>query len=95
LTRSSVCMPTPVGAETIGERLTRLRAELTRVRLTIERHESNAQSFSMGGVSVTEIAYERALVRERQLESDILDLERRLTGSKANPHIAQTVTVTE
>lgn len=74
-------MPTQTGGETIGERLTRLRAELAAVRGTISRHHLNGQSFSIGGTAVTEIAYERALKREAQLESQIAALEDRLNGA--------------
>ena len=85
-------MPTATGGETIGERLTRLRADLVRVRATIARAENNGQSNSMGGAAVTEIAYERALARERELTPQIAALEARLTGSGARPGIAVTVT---
>ena len=39
-------MPTATGAETIGERLTRLRAELARVRATIQRSKTSVCSRS-------------------------------------------------
>ena len=62
-------MPGPLGQETIGERLNRLRAELTRVRKTIARHEDNGQSHNIGGAAfVTEIAYERAIKRQADLD---------------------------
>jgi hypothetical protein len=85
-------MPTASGAETIGERLTRLRADLARVRATIQRAESNGQSNMMGGASVTEIAYERAQMRQRELTAEIASLEARLSGSAARPGMALTVT---
>lgn len=78
-------MPTATGGETIGERLTRLRAELARVRTTIERHEGNGQSVSFGGTAVTEIAYERALARQEKLEREIRALEARLSGQGSAP----------
>jgi len=74
-------MPTETGGETIDERLARLRAEQVAVRATIDRHHKNGQRFDIGGTSVTEIAYERAIRRERQLQADIIALEARLTGS--------------
>lgn len=81
-------MPTDTGAETICERLTRLRAELARVRTTIERAEKNGQSFGIRGTNVTQIAYERAEARATKLESQIRTLEARLSGSGARPGIA-------
>lgn len=75
-------MPIQTGAETIGERLTRLRAELARVRRTIARSEDNGAAARIGlGTEVTQIAYERALERARKLEGDIRELERRLAGA--------------
>lgn len=82
-------MPTAIGAETIGERLKRLRAELTRVRVTIARAEDNGQANALGGVQITEIAYERALGRQRELQADIAGLEARLLGSVTRPGLAQ------
>lgn len=83
-------MPTATGGETITERLTRLRAELARVRLVIERSENNGSSFNLGGTAVTQIAYERALDRERKLTADIATLDARLAGSPARPGLAVT-----
>jgi hypothetical protein len=74
-------MPTATGSETIGERLDRLRVELTRVRATIERHETNGASFAIGGAAVTQVAYDRALARCARLEGQIRQLEARLAGS--------------
>lgn len=85
-------MPTATGGETIDERLTRLRNELTRVRSTIERHENNGASFNIGGASVTQIAYDRAIKRERDLEAQIRTLEARKTGSRSGLRSAQTIT---
>lgn len=85
-------MPTSTGAETIGERLTRLRADLARVRATIQRSETNGSSFNIGGSAVTQIAYERALDRQRELTAEISTLEARLSGSAARPGIAHTQT---
>lgn len=86
-------MPTSTGAETIRERLVRLRTQLSRVRDTIARHESNGQSFNLpGSAAVTEIAYERALARERELTPQIATLEARLAGSAARPGIATVAT---
>lgn len=84
-------MPTddPSGRETIGERLTRLRADLARVRLTIAREEQNAQSYNLGGTAATEIAYDRAITRARELEQQIASLEDRLDGNASRPFIAQ------
>lgn len=81
------------GAETIRERLTRLRTELTRVRATIERHELNGQQFAIGGTAVTQIAYEHALSRERSLSAQIATLEARLVGSGARAGLVRTRTV--
>lgn len=87
-------MPTPTGGETIGERLTRLRTQLTRVRNTIARHENNGQAFNLpGSAAVTEIAYERALARERELAPQVAVLEARLAGNSARPSIATISTV--
>jgi hypothetical protein len=88
-------MPTETGGETIGERLTRLRSALVRARETIARAESNGQSNAMGGSVVTEIAYDRALARERELVSEIAHLEARLSGTAARRGIAVTRTITE
>ena len=85
-------MPTATGAETIAERLTRLRAELARVRLTIARSETNGSDFRTGSTAVTQIAYERALGRERELKAGIATLEARLAGSPARPGVAYTQT---
>lgn len=85
-------MPTSTGAETIGERLTRLRADLARVRATIQRSETNGSQFTLGGTAVTQIAYERALERERALTAQIADLEARLAGSTARSGVAFTQT---
>jgi hypothetical protein len=85
-------MPTSTGGETIDERLARLRIELTRVRATIERHENNGASFQIGGSSVTQIAYDRAIKRERDLEAQIRVLEARKTGSRSGLRSAQTIT---
>lgn len=85
-------MPTTTGAETIGERLTRLRADLARVRATIQRSETNGSQFTLGGTAVTQIAYERALERERALTAQIADLEARLAGSTARSGVAFTQT---
>lgn len=81
-------MSTPTGAETIRQRLTRLRAELARVRQTIERTEKTGQSFSIRGTSVTQIAYERALDRAVKLEAEIRTLESRLAGGQNRPGLA-------
>lgn len=88
-------MPTDTGGETIRERLVRLRASLARVRDTIARAESNGQSNDIGGTAVTEIAYERALRRERDLLAEIGGYEARLLGSPARAGIAVTRTVME
>lgn len=82
-------MPTSTGAETIGERLARLRAELARVRDTIARAEGNGAEWQMGGTAITEIAYERAQARRRELEAEISNLEARLAGSAARAGLAQ------
>lgn len=76
-------MPTTSGGETRGEKLTRLRTELASVRATIERSHKNGQSFSMPGASVTQVAYERAIARERQLERQISSLEAVVEGRAA------------
>ena len=87
-------MPTSTGAETIGERLKRLRTQLARVRDTIARHENNGQAFNLpGAAAVTEIAYERALARERELGPQVAALEARLAGSRARPGVATISTV--
>jgi hypothetical protein len=85
-------MPTANGAETIGERLDRLRTELTRVRVTLNRTLDNGQANALGGAQITEIAYEQAQKRETKLVSEISALEARLTGSAARPGLAVTVT---
>jgi hypothetical protein len=85
-------MPTPTGAETIGERLTRKRAELAAARLVIDRAAKNGQSFNINGTAVTEMAIERAEERVRRLESEIRSLEARLAGGAARPGLALTRT---
>ncbi len=85
-------MPTTTGAETIAERLTRLRTALARVRGTIERHENNGSQWAMGGTAVTEIAYQSAQARQRELEREIATLEARLSGSATRPGVAQLAT---
>lgn len=84
-----------VEKETIGQRLIRLRTELARVEATIDRHEKNGGSWSIGGSSVTEISYNRALKRKRDLRDDILRLENRLNGTSRRSGIAQTKTSME
>jgi hypothetical protein len=86
-------MPTETGGDTIGERLIRLRSALARTRATIERAENNGQANALGGTQVTEIAYDRALARERELVSEIAALEARLTGAVARRGIAVSRTV--
>jgi len=87
-------MPGPLGEETIGERLQRLRTELVRVRATLARHENNGASHNIGGAAfVTEIAYEKAQIRQRKLEEQISALENRLNGTAARSGIAYTNTV--
>jgi hypothetical protein len=91
-------MPTETGGETIGERLERLRASLANVRATISRSESNGAEARMGlGTHVTQVAYERAIEREKELEAAIARLERRLTGVNSSERVAllQTVMPTE
>lgn len=85
-------MPTTSGKETISERITRLTADLNRARLTVARAENNGASNSIGGTTVTEIAYDRARDRVRELERQIAALEARLTGSARRPGMAQFVT---
>jgi len=84
-------MPTPNGGETIKERRERLNIELARVRATIARVENNGSSFSMGGKTVTQAAYESALRREKSLQSELANLARRLGGG-APESVGQTVT---
>ena len=85
-------MPTPSGRETIGERLTRLSADLTRIRATRARAENNGQANNIAGHSITEIAHERMDGRETKLVSQIAALEGRLDGSGVRPGVAVTVT---
>ena len=82
-------MPTPQGAETIGERLRRLRDDLTRVRAALARQTENGASFGVPGVQATEIAFERLSARERALALEIAGLEGRLAGSVASPAVVQ------
>lgn len=86
-------MPTASGAETNAEKLARLRTELTRVRALIARHETNAQSYNIGGTAVTEVAYERAIKREAQLEQQVALLEAKLDGITPRSILVRTVTV--
>lgn len=82
-------MPTEQGGETIGERLTRLRESLTRVRDTIARAETNGTEVRIGlGTTVTQIAYEQAQTREKELEAQIAGLERRLAGVSTSERVA-------
>lgn len=83
-------MPTATGAETIGDRLTRLRVDLARVRGTIERMENNGQSFGVNSSNVNQIAYERATQREKELSKQVRKLELRLAGVK-RPNVAVAV----
>lgn len=85
-------MPTSDGRETINEQLSRKRVDLARVRVTIARAENNGSSFTLGGNSVTQVAYETALRREKQLEREIAQLEARLAGSLTRKGVASTVT---
>jgi adenylosuccinate lyase len=84
-------MPTSYGGETIGERLTRFRTELARVRESIARVENNGSSFSFGGSTVTQAAYANLLDRQARLEREIAQLESRLAGAVSSQ---QAVTVT-
>lgn len=86
-------MPTTTGAETIGERLKRLRTDLARVRESIARAENNGQANNLGGHAITEIAYERLAVREARLAGEVAALEARLAGSRVRAGFAQTKTV--
>ena len=87
-------MPDAVtGGETIAERITRLRADLVRVRATIARSEDAGQQPSIGGVAVTEIAYERALKREASILQQLAELESRIGGGYNQTAIAQLQTV--
>ena len=87
-------MPGPLGQETIGERLNRLRAELVRVRATINRHETNGESHNIGGAAaITEIAYDRALRRQTKIESELAMLEARVTGTAGRSGLAYTNTI--
>lgn len=85
-------MPTPTGAETIAERLERLRSELADARLVVQRVSRNGQSVSLGGAAVTEMSAERAAERITRLESQIRSLEARLAGGRAATGLAHTVT---
>jgi len=88
-------MPTDQGGETIGERLDRKRAELSRVRATIARHETNGSEVRIGlGTQITQVAYEHALRREKDLAADIAALERRLAGATSAERLAILATVT-
>lgn len=89
-------MPGQFGEETIGERITRLRAALARVRETLARAETNGQASNIGGAAaITEIAYERALNRQTQLEQEISQLEARLNGQPVRSALATTRLVLE
>ncbi|GHC02039.1 hypothetical protein [Cerasicoccus arenae] len=85
-------MPTTVGGETISERLTRLRVSLANVRETIRRAEVNGASFNIGGTQVSQIAYERATRREKELQGEIKKLENRLSGNRRDSGMSTTVT---
>ena len=87
-----ITMPKPTGAETIAERLTRLRAALVRVRNTIARVEDNGQASNITGHAITELSYDRALKRERELTAEIAALEARLAGAAPATSAAQLVT---
>lgn len=84
-------MPTATGGETIGERLTRLRAELVVLRAAHTRALKNGSSFSMGGVAVSSHAIESYRAQERALTSKIARLEARLSGTCDATNIANTV----
>ncbi len=85
-------MPTATGAETIAERLTRLRAELARARLVVQRASTNGQSFAVNGTAITEIAVERAQETAVRLEKQIRSLENRLAGTRTPSGLAHTRT---
>lgn len=82
-------MPTEQGGETIGERLDRLRADLARVRHTVARQENNGAEKAMGlGTRISEVAYQDALQREKDLAADIRRLEARLAGVSSSERVA-------
>jgi hypothetical protein len=85
-------MPTATGGETIDERLTRLRTELSRVRNSISRGLDNGTAYQIGGVAMTEIRAEWKERREKQLEAEIRTLEARKAGSRSGLRSAQTIT---
>ena len=85
-------MPTETGAETIGERLTRLRAERESARQVVARVEGVGQSWSMGGTAITAASYDAALRRISKLDAEIRALESRLTGVPDRSNIAVTRT---
>ena len=60
--------------------MTRLRTELARVRAVIARADTNGISFTVNGISVSQIQYDTALKRQTRLETEIGCLEARLAG---------------
>ena len=89
-------MPTAQGGETIAERLTRLRAELIRVRAALARGETNGTANNIGGAAaITEIAFERLERREGRLQEQITVLEARLAGSRVRSGFAVFKTIIE
>jgi hypothetical protein len=87
-------MPTASGAETLTEQLTRKRAELARVRLTIQTMEEGGQAVGGMGGSVTQVGYEQAQRRERRLSLEVAALEARVAGyNTVLPGIATIKTV--
>lgn len=58
------------------------------VRATIARAESNGQAFSVPWTQVTEIQYERALARQRELEQEIAQLEARRAVTRQRQGLA-------
>lgn len=81
-------MPTSTGGETIAERLTRLREELTVVRATIDRTMKNGQTFGIRGTTMSQIAFDHVTRREAKLNTEIQSLENRLSNSGARSGLA-------
>jgi 50S ribosomal subunit-associated GTPase HflX len=76
-------MPTADGAETLSEKLARIRAELVRARTVLERLETGGQSVGGMGHTVTLVGYEQAQRRVARLEAEESALAARL--ARVNP----------
>ena len=74
--------------ETIDDKITRLETDLARVRDAISRSEANGSQFAIQGTTISQVAYEKLLERERVIERDLRDLYARKKGKVNAPAVA-------